>query len=103
MAEKYHVVKIKDVRKFLKPEEQEQFAALLETIRKNRAENKQVPEGYFVLSLGDRFTQAALEAYIDAAEGDDNAHNPGIQDAAQHARASKIRMHTKFDPKAPTA
>lgn len=92
MDEKYVVLSIADMQKYLSEQHIASVLGLANFIRSKRNEEGRRPKRFWVLSMDDVFAPAALEAFIDRAEA--AYENPGqatvgLQQAIKAARDAR--------------
>jgi hypothetical protein len=99
-SRKYIVLKTREIRELLTPEQQQTLLGLIETMNTMRTQQqpqKGVPL-YFTLNAADKYAVPALEAYIKSIDDDEmNSHNPGVQEARAVAGAARSHAIMAFD------
>ena len=86
MSDKYLVIRVEDVQRYLPPEWQTALQQAVSAINQGReSEGKRTNHAFFVLSLGDEFAREAIKAYVRAAQ----AHPKFTEDAGIRAASAK--------------
>ncbi len=101
---KYMVLKLAELRRFLTVEEQEQFASLMGLMAERKsASNTPTPE-YFVLNMTDKYAVPAVEKYREEIQLDiPNRSSAGVEAAYQAAWKAREWALTHTDgSKVPT-
>ena len=85
--QKYAVIRLKDARDFLSPDQKKQLYDILKTIDNGRNEKGRTEDIFFVLNMADTFARDAIESYIVAAQNDKSTlDNVGAKAALQAAQ-----------------
>lgn len=97
---KYVVLRTREIRELLTPEEQQVLSQLIANIHTRRQQtnaNARTPE-FFTLNLSDKYALPALEAYVAAIDADEvNNVNAAVADARGVAFEARNRAIMQFD------
>jgi len=103
-ADKYFVLRRADLAAVLTPDQMAWIVNMVTKVNNERvAKGKSVDDLFFVLNASrDRYAQAAMEAYIEAINGDPAAANsPGAQQALAAAREMRMTALLKGGQRIP--
>lgn len=96
--QKYIVLRTKEIREVLSPEEQKQLLGIIDKMTAARLQANKGISCFFTLNMEDKFALAAVEAYLQAIKDDEHASNQiGVQEASRAAWAARQYAIMNFD------